>query len=121
MKLSNKTPLVLAVSSTVIAGLTPTLIHAESLSGVQENNPFELTELSTGYMQMAKSDSSSDSASKMKSGSCGEGKCGSATMSGSEEKTAEGKCAGNKPMPKAKKADKATEGKCGEGKCGSSM
>jgi uncharacterized low-complexity protein len=37
---------------------------------------------------------------------------------GSEEKTAEGKCAGDKPMPAAKKADKDSEGKCGEGKCG---
>jgi uncharacterized low-complexity protein len=40
----------------------------------------------------------------------------------SSEKTAEGKCAGNKPMPGQKKSDaKAMEGKCGEGKCGSSM
>jgi len=42
---------------------------------------------------------------KMKDGACGEGKCGSAMMKTNEDKTVEGKCAGNKPMPK--KDDKA--------------
>jgi uncharacterized low-complexity protein len=39
---------------------------------------------------------------------------------GSEEKTSEGACAGNKPMPDTSK-EKDKEGKCGEGKCGESM
>ncbi len=61
-------------------------------------NPFGITELNGGYMQMA-----------MKEGKCGEGKCGG------NMKTDEGKCGGDM---------KAKEGKCGgdmktkEGKCG---
>lgn len=118
MAKSIKTPLTMAVGSTLVAALTPTSIQAESGSALGEN-PFTLTELATGYMLTAQSDSKSKS--KMKDGACGEGQCGSAMMKGSEEKTAEGNCAGNKPMPKTKAAGKKMEGKCGEGKCGSSM
>mgnify|MGYP000187924399 CR=1 FL=1 len=117
MKSSNKTPLAIAVGSTLVSGLAATAVQADSLTNINAN-PFELTELSTGYMQTAKSE---DGSMKMKDGACGEGKCGGAMAKGSEEKTAEGKCAGNKPMPKMKKTDKNMEGKCGEGKCGSSM
>ena len=43
-------------------------------------------------------------------------------MQGNQEKTVEGKCAGNKPMPTDKPdKKKGMEGKCGEGKCGASM
>lgn len=116
MKKSNKAPMVIAVGSTLLTGLTSTAIQANSISEI-DVNPFTLTELSTGYMQIAESKNDSK---KMKDGACGEGKCGS-SMKGSEEKTAEGKCAGNKPMPYSKKTDKKMEGKCGEGKCGDSM
>jgi len=119
MKSSNKTPLAIAVGSTLVSGLAATTAQADTFSNI-DSNPFELTELSTGYMQTAQSDASEDGSMKMKDGSCGEGKCGGAMAKGSEEKTAEGKCAGNKPMPKKmKKTDKDMEGKCGEGKCGS--
>jgi len=120
MKSSNKTPLALAVGSTLVSGLAATAVQADSLTNI-DANPFELAELTTGYMQTAKSDTSEDGSMKMKDGSCGEGKCGGAMAKGSEEKTAEGKCAGNKPMPKMEKSDKGMEGKCGEGKCGSAM
>ena len=123
MKKSNKTPLAIAMGSTLISGLTSTAIQAEPITDV-DANPFALTELSAGYMQTAESDSEKDSDMKMKDGSCGEGKCGGTMLKGSEEKTSEGKCAGNKPMPKMEKpakSDKDTEGKCGEGKCGASM
>ena len=43
------------------------------------DNPFEVTELSSGYMQLAE-------------GKCGEGKCGGKT----EGKCGEGKCGGKK-------------------------
>lgn len=117
MKKINKTPFVIAVGGTIVSSLTSTAIQAETQLEI-EANPFETSELSTGYMQLTKSDSKKSGIKKMKDGSCGEGKCGS--MKGSEEKTAEGKCAGDKPMPSAKKGMKGKEGKCGEGKCGSS-
>jgi len=118
MKKSNKAPLAIAIGSTFVTGLASTVAQAENTLDLNEN-PFSITELSTGYMQTAEADSSGSD--KMKGGSCGEGKCGSAMQKGSEEKTAEGKCAGNKPMPKASKTGKDMEGKCGEGKCGSAM
>lgn len=118
MAKSIKTPLAMALGSSLVVAVTPTAIQAESTPTLGEN-PFTLTELTAGYMLTAQSDSKSKS--KMKDGACGEGQCGSAMMKGSEEKTAEGSCAGNKPMPKMKPSDKKMEGKCGEGKCGSSM
>jgi uncharacterized low-complexity protein len=111
MKKINKTPFAIAVGGTIVSSMTSTVIQAETQSGI-ETNPFEISELSTGYMQIAKSDSEKSGSKKMKDGSCGEGKCG-ASMKGSEEKTAEGKCAGDKPMPSAKKGMKGKEGKCG--------
>jgi len=70
-----------------------------------EANPFGMTEMSAGYMQVA----AADKAAEMK--------CG-AEMGGMEKpKAAEGACAGNKKTDGAK----ATEGKCGESKCGAMM
>jgi uncharacterized low-complexity protein len=115
-----KVPLAIAVGSTLLTGLTITNVNAETKAEV--NNPFSLNELASGYMQLAKSDSKKGT-EKMKDGACGEGKCGASMMpKGALEKTVEGKCAGNKPMPGVKKgAEKSMEGKCGEGKCGSNM
>jgi uncharacterized low-complexity protein len=120
MKLSNKTPIALAVGSTLVSGLTSTAIQADTLSGL-DANPFIINELSAGYMQTAEAgtEGGSEESTKMKNGSCGEGKCGGAMAQGSEEKTTEGACAGNKPMPKS--TEKNKEAKCGEGKCGGSM
>ncbi len=115
MKKTNKAPLAIAIGSTLVSGIASTAVQAETTLNT-DNNPFAITDLSTGYMQTAASDSG-----KMKDGSCGEGKCGGAMQKGSEEKTAEGSCAGNKPMPKPSKPNKNKEAKCGEGKCGSSM
>jgi len=116
-----KSPLAIAVGTTLFSGLAVSTAYAE-MSNVNVN-PFAITELSNGYMQMAKSDNKDFGAKKMKAGACGEGKCGASMMpAGALEKTVEGKCAGNKPMPWAKKSTtKAMEGKCGEGKCGSNM
>jgi len=119
MKKIIKKPLAIAVGGTIVSSLTSTAVQAD-VQPETKVNPFEISELSAGYMQIAKSDSEKSGADKMKDGSCGEGKCGT-SMKGSEEKTAEGKCAGDKPMPSAKKGMKGKEGKCGEGKCGSSM
>jgi len=84
-------------------------------------NPFDITELASGY-SLASAEDESDGArtkpserkgveskfrdAKASEGKCGEGKCGAAKAS--EGKCGEGKCG----------AAKASEGKCGEGKCG---
>ena len=84
-----------------------------------ETNPFGMTELNSGYMQVASSHEGKcgagkcgGSAEKSAEGKCGAGKCG-----GSAEKSAEGKCGAGKC---GGSAEKATEGKCGAGKCGGS-
>jgi len=122
-----KAPLAIAVGTTLLSGLTATSVNAETaVDSDLASNPFSLSEMNGGYMQLVKADSKK-SAVKMKDGACGEGKCGASMMpKGALEKTVEGKCAGNKPMPNAKKGmekgmDKGMEGKCGEGKCGSNM
>jgi uncharacterized low-complexity protein len=104
-----KTTHIFAIGSTLITGLTLGTVQAADRS-----NPFSVTELSAGYMQLVEAKTEAPKATgKLKMAACGEGKCGGAVMKGSEEKNTEGNCAGNKPMPKA-----AKEGKCGEGKCG---
>ena len=117
-----KSPLMLAVGTTLFSGLTISAAQAEDVTNVDGVSPFAITDLSNGYMQLAEADKDKGSM-KMKDGACGEGKCGASMMpAGALEKTSEGKCAGNKPMPNAKKTDmKGMEGKCGEGKCGASM
>lgn len=59
------------------------------------------------------------SASKVKEGACGEGKCGAEMIQKKKAaKAGEGKCGEGKCGAHGKKAVKAGEGKCGEGKCG---
>lgn len=115
MKKIKQSPLLLAMGTTIVSGLSITAVQAENA------NPFLITELSDGYLQLAEADTKDENmtekeekgSGKMKAGSCGEGKCGGEMMKGGEEKTVEGNCAGNKPIPKK---DKTAEGKCGVGK-----
>lgn len=84
-----------------------TSLAASNIAGAATpagDNPFAMSELSSGYMLLA---------DKGQEGKCGEGKCGGKA----EEKgrSAEGQCGG-----KAKEKDKSSEGKGGEGKCGGS-
>ena len=139
MKKAMKTPLVAAVGSAVVSSLGAGAANAEA-------NPFAMSELTDGYMQVAEADKSNEmkcgASMGMKEGSCGEGKCGA--MMG-DVKIEEGKCAGNKgkAADMSKKGQKmqgmqgngmqgkgmqgngmqgkGMEGKCGEGKCGSMM
>ncbi|MCK5728207.1 MAG: hypothetical protein KAH08_03195 [Methylococcales bacterium] len=90
-----KTSLKIALgATTLLSGLAATSAQADVTITPSVANPFEMTDLSTGYMQLAEADTKKDK----KEGSCGEGKCG------------------------AKKDKMPKEGKCGskmgEGKCG---
>lgn len=124
MKNNKNASFALALGATFVSGLSMNAVMSTSALA-EDSNPFLLTELPSGYMQLAENESSKGKAMKMKDGACGEGKCGSSMMEGAEEKNIEGQCAGNKPMPadysaKKGKAGKCGEGKCGEGKCGTS-
>ena len=93
-------PLALAIGTAFVATLAAsTVANAASTGG----NPFTMTEMSSGYMQLA----------EMKDGKCGEGKCGGSMNKSREMK--DGKCGGMKGSKGMK------DGKCGEGKCGGSM
>ncbi|MDP3332141.1 MAG: hypothetical protein Q8Q40_11515 [Methylococcaceae bacterium] len=102
MKKINKSPLAAAMGAAFISTLAASPAYAET-------NPFGLSELSSGYMQVA--------AAEM---ACG------ANMDMTKSKAPEGACAG-KPTKAADKpaaapaADKAAEMSCGEGMCGAMM
>jgi uncharacterized low-complexity protein len=99
MKKINKTPLAAAMGAALISTFAANV----------QANPFGMTELSSGYMQVAEADTDNKKAGEM---ACG------ASMGGmAKPKAAEGACAGNKPAG----ATKAPEGACGEGKCGAMM
>ena len=93
--MADKTTLIKPVAAAVGAAFVSSLA-ASSVAAA--DNPFELTDLDSGY-QLADSHEGEE-------GKCGEGKCGG--EKGEEGKCGEGKCGG----------EKGEEGKCGEGKCG---
>ena len=77
MKKINKTPLAAAMGAAVLSTFAATAVNAEA-------NPFGMTELSSGYMQVAEADKA------------GEMACGAAMGGMQKPKAAEGACAGNK-------------------------
>jgi len=103
-------PISLALGAAFVTSLA-----ASNLSADANTNPFAMSELSSGYMQLADASDANKSDQQGKSdgkkteneGKCGEGKCGGKNEM---KQNMEGKCGG-------KKAEQ--EGKCGEGKCGS--
>ncbi|WP_262965365.1 hypothetical protein [Methylobacter psychrophilus] len=95
MKKINKTPLVAAMGAVLISTFAVTAANAEV-------NPFGMTELSTGYMQVAEADKAAEMS------------CGAAMGGMAKPKTPEGACAGAKNHAKAAPAAKATEGSCGD-------
>ena len=97
MKKINKTPLAAAMGAAFISTLATTAANAEA-------NPFGMTELSTGYMQVAEADAAKKTA---------EMACGASMGGMAKPKTPEGACAGNK-KPAAAATPKATEGSCGD-------
>ena len=100
MKLeTKKAPIAKAVVAAITLG-----VAASAVSLSASANPFELTSLSGGYMQLAME------------GSCGgdkgkEGSCGG-------NKAKEGSCGGDKAKEGSCGGDKGKEGSCGEAKCG---
>ena len=76
-----------------------------------DTNPFGLTELNGGYMQIASSHMGGKCGGNMAAPEAAAGKCGG-NMAAPE--AAAGKCGGNMAAP-------AVEGKCGAGKCGANM
>ncbi len=93
-------PLVVAVSAALATGA-----FAISTANADEN-PFQMTELSSGYMVADGHGGAEEGAAeedKTEEGKCGEGKCGGAEADA--DASGEGK---------------TEEGKCGEGKCGGS-
>jgi len=109
-----------------------TIATAAMSTAMADSNPFAISDLSSGYMNVAEADSMQENMGKMKEASCGEGKCGANKAKTMMEKKAEGKCGENKTktmMEKqtADKVEKITEGACGtdktmgkmkEGSCG---
>ena len=94
MKKMNKTPLAAAMGAALISTFAVTTVNAEV-------NPFGMTELSTGYMQVAEANTTAKPA---------EMACG-ASMNMAKPKTPEGACAGAKNHAPS---TKATEGSCGD-------
>ena len=113
MKKMIKTPLATAMGTAVVSTFAGNAAQADA-------NPFALTEMSSGYMQVAQADKQEEmkcgASMKKKEGSCGEGKCGGKMAA---PKMPEGKCAGKKAKPAAE--SKSKEAACGEGKCGAMM
>jgi len=92
MKKLSKTPLAVAMGTAVLSGV--------AANANADSNPFAMTELSNGYMQVAVKYDAKQS----------HGACGSNATDAS----------GN-PAGKANTNTKKTEGSCGEGMCGAMM
>ncbi|MGB5179001.1 MAG: hypothetical protein WBP44_09760 [Gammaproteobacteria bacterium] len=119
-KESAKKPLSIALG----AAFATTLAAAPLANAA--DNPFAMSELSSGYMV-----ADSHMEGKCGEGKCGAGKAGAMATEGTEKMMEEGQCGGAKMMKEGqcggeKAGAMATEGaekvmkegKCGEGKCG---
>ena len=103
MKKINKTPLAAAIGAAFISTFAATAVNAEA-------NPFGMTELSSGYMQVAEADVAKKTA---------EMACGAAMGGMAKSKMPEGACAGSKKPAAAAAA--TTKTKAAEGSCGDMM
>jgi uncharacterized low-complexity protein len=95
------------ISAVVGAALTASVIALPTANA--DENPFAMTELSSGYVVAGEAEGSCGE------GKCGEGKCGEGKQD-KEGSCGEGKCGEGKQD----KEGSCGEGKCGEGKCGES-
>lgn len=96
-----------------IGAAMATTLSAGSIANT-ETNPFAMSELSSGYMQVAEEEKSETKegkrGGKMKEGSCSAGNCG-----GKMKKDAEGECGG---AGMTEETEKKSEGNCAGDKCG---
>jgi uncharacterized low-complexity protein len=107
-QISTKKPLAIALGAAFVTSLA-----AAPVANAAEN-PFAMSELSSGYQVAEMAEGKMD-----KEGKCGEGKMDKEGKCGEGKMDKEGKCGGDKAA--AEGGDKAkAEGKCGEGKCGGS-
>jgi uncharacterized low-complexity protein len=90
MKKINKTPLAAAMGAAFLSTFAASAVNAEA-------NPFGMTELSAGYMQVAEADKAAEMA------------CGASMGGMTKPKAPEGACAGNKKTD----SGAATQGSCG--------
>lgn len=104
------------------AAFAGSMLIAGSVNAAE--NPFGMTELSGGYMQIAEGKCGG---AKPAEGKCGgskpaEGKCGAGKCGASMKSESEGKCGASAKTESEGKcgAPKTSEGKCGAGKCGGS-
>ena len=97
MKKINKTPLAAAMGAALISTFAATAVNADA-------NPFGMTELSSGYMQVAEADTAKPA----------EMSCGAAMGGMDKPKAPEGSCAGNKKPAAAGATAKGGEGSCGD-------
>jgi uncharacterized low-complexity protein len=105
MKKINKTPLTAAMGVAFISTFASTAANAEA-------NPFGMTELSQGYMQVAEADKAAEMA------------CGANMKMDAPKKLSEGACAGKKSADTEKHVmggTPAADAKPAEGKCGNMM
>jgi uncharacterized low-complexity protein len=96
-------PLAIAVGAAFVTSLASATVANAA------ENPFAMSELSSGYMVADAAEGKCGEGMEKKEG---EGKCGE----GMEKKEGEGKCGEGKCGEGKEK--KEGEGKCGEGKCG---
>ncbi len=132
-------PLSIAIGAAFAVSMAASTVATAAPAG---DNPFAMSELQSGYMQLAmegKCGEGKKADMKKKDGKCGEGmkkekegKCGGdmkkkkeGKCGGDMKKKKEGKCGGAHMKKKdgkcgesMKKDMKKKEGKCGEGKCG---
>jgi len=93
-----------------------------SATAVADENPFDASDLDSGYM-LADSHKGGEGScgegscgEKGDEGSCGEGSCGEGEGSCGEGSCGEGSC--GEKGDEGSCGEKGDEGKCGEGKCG---
>ncbi len=112
--------------STLATVVGVTLMGSLALSTTTQaaENPFGLTELDGGYMQLAMNEGKCGGEMKGAEGKCGGDKMGAEGKCGGDKQSKEGSCGGDMKAKEGscgesmEKTGKSMEGKCGEGKCG---
>ncbi|MBA2483462.1 MAG: hypothetical protein H0V39_03390 [Nitrosomonas sp.] len=106
MSIKSIKPLTLAVGTAIVTSFT---VGNASAATDSSANPFAMTELSSGYMQLIAENTNENKKSEVNDG-YGEKK------HAKDDQYSEGKAGDKKEMKKEMSKD--MEGKCGEGKCG---